>query len=63
MNYGMHIRILRKVQEEIAETLTLISQCSLDMRQVPEHWRVANVNPHCWEKGVRLTLANTDKSF
>jgi len=42
---GMHPQVLRKLAEVIAELLSIISERSWRMGEVPERWRIASVTP------------------
>ena len=53
----IHTRVLRELAEVIAEPLSIISQCSLLTGEVPEDWRLANVNP-IYKKGCREDPGN-----
>ena len=46
----IHLRVLRELAEVIAEPLTIIYQRSLLTGEVPEDWRLANVNSHLQER-------------
>ena len=46
-----------EVTEQVSEMLTDIFNSSLESRQVPEDWRVANVTP-LFKKGSREELGN-----
>ena len=53
----MHPRVVREVAEQVSEMLTDIFNSSLESRQVPEDWRVANILP-LFKKGCREELGN-----
>jgi len=53
----IHPRVLRELAEVIAEPLSIIYQCSLLTGEVPEVWRLANVNP-IYKKGCREDPVN-----
>ena len=46
----IHPRVLRELVEVIAEPLSIIYQRSLLTGEVPEDWRLANVNSHLQER-------------
>ena len=54
---NMHPRVLREVAEQVSEILTDIFKSSLESRQAPEDWRVANATP-LFKKASREELAN-----
>lgn len=44
---GIQPRVLRKLVEELANTLSIIYQQSWSTGEVPDDWRLANVMPIC----------------
>ena len=50
-------RILRDMADEISPVLTLIFQSTLDLGEVPEDWKSANVSP-IFKKGDRFKASN-----
>ena len=54
----IHPRVLRELEEVIAELLSIIYQHSLLTGEVPEDWRLANVTP-IYKKGCREDLGAT----
>eukprot|EP00061_Rhincodon_typus_P001956 g16252.t1 len=54
---ALHPRVLKEVALEIADTLVIIFQNSVDSGRVPMDWRVANVTP-LFKKGAREKMGN-----
>ena len=49
---GLHPRVLKESREQLADSLTIIFNLSMENGEVPEDWRVANVTA-IFKKGDR----------
>jgi len=54
---GMHPRVLRKLADVIAESLSIIFERPWRTGEVPEDWRKANVTP-IFKKGKKEDSGN-----
>ncbi|KFP13318.1 RNA-directed DNA polymerase from mobile element jockey, partial [Egretta garzetta] len=54
---GIHPRVLKELAEELAKPLSIISQQSWRIGEVPDDWRLANVTP-IFKKGQKEDPGN-----
>jgi len=54
---GIHPRVLRKLAEELAKSLSIIYQQSWLRGEVPDDWKTASVTP-IYKKGRKEDPAN-----